>query len=106
MNSFYQYIYMIPEMRQMFLGLDLDEFKAKEPWKVKILEGFKDLIVRMALLDAQSQSTEKMNEVFGWKDSEMMNQHDIQEAARIILNYIEGSFHETKYLDQFATVLQ
>lgn len=97
---------MIPEMRQMFLNLNLDDFKAKEPWKVKILEGFKDLMARMALLDSQNQSTEKMNEVFGWKDSEMMNQHDIQEAARIILNYIEGSFHETAYLDSFASILQ
>ncbi len=95
---------MIPEMRQMFLNLDLDEFIGK-PWRLRLLEGFKDLIARMALLDSQNQTTEKMFEAFGWKHSEMMYQHDIQEAARIILDYIDGSFHQSKYLDAFAEIL-
>jgi hypothetical protein len=97
---------MIPEFRNMFMELDVKNLGIKESWKIRILEGFKNLIFRMNLLDSQNQTTDQMNEVFGWKDSEMLNQHDIQEAIRIILNYIENSLKGTALFDKFASILQ
>ena len=47
-----------------------------------------------------------MNEVFGWNNSEMLNQHDIQEAIRVIFGYIEDALKNTPEAERFSEILK
>jgi hypothetical protein len=60
----------------------------------------------MKLLDKQSQDTIFMNEYFGWKGNEVLQQHDIQEAAKIILDLIEKALFGTVHYDQFIRIIR
>jgi hypothetical protein len=62
--------------------------------------------MQMKLLDQQNQDTVFMNEYFGWKGNEVLQQHDIQEAAKIILDLIEKALFGTQYYDQFIQVIR
>lgn len=103
MNSFYQLCYLIPGFRNLF-------FKNNQvldaPWKNRLIRGFKQLFCRLKSLDSQNQTTEFMNEVFGWNQSEMLNQHDIQEAIRIIFGYLEDAFKGTPSQEVFDSILK
>jgi hypothetical protein len=64
------------------------------------------LFLQMKVLDKQSQDTIFMNEYFGWKGNEVLQQHDIQEAAKIILDLIEKALFGTVYYDQFIQIIR
>lgn len=103
LNSFYQLCFMMPELRSLFL---CTEVKFDSSWKARIFNGFKRLFLRLGYLDSQNQSTEFMNEVFGWNKSEMLNQHDIQEAMRVIFGYLEDAFRGTALEGRFSGLLK
>ena len=60
----------------------------------------------MKLLDEQNQNTIFMNDYFGWKGNEVLQQHDIQEAAKIILELIEKALFGTEHYDQFIRIIR
>lgn len=94
---------MIPDLRAMFYSFDE---KLDLPWKIRIVKGLKKLFCQLEFLDSQNQLTEFMNEVFGWNQSEMLNQHDIQEAIRIIFGYVEDAFKGTSVAEKFTKLLK
>lgn len=51
----------------------------------------------MSLSDTRSVGTEYLNEAFGWKGAEHMEQQDIQEAMRKIFDTIERALFGTEY---------
>ena len=60
----------------------------------------------MKLLDEQNQDTIFMNKYFGWEGNEVLQQHDIQEAAKIILDLIEKALFGTVYYDEFISIIR
>lgn len=64
------------------------------------------LFLQMKLLDKQSQDTIFMNKYFGWEGNEVLQQHDIQEAAKIILDLVERALFGTPFYDQFIRVIR
>ena len=61
------------------------------------LLGFQKLFSEMSLNDVRAVGTEYLNEAFGWKGAQHMEQQDIQEAMRIIFDTIERALFATEY---------
>lgn len=106
LNSFYQVLYMMPEIRKMLIEIDPNNLINDNPIAIKVISAFKQLFMNMRFLDSQNQVTEIMNEAFGWKDNESQDQHDIQEAMRIILDYIEKGLEGTDQYTIFTDLLK
>lgn len=51
----------------------------------------------MSLSDVRAVGTDYLNEAFGWKGAQHMEQQDIQEAMRIIFDTIERALFATEY---------
>lgn len=60
----------------------------------------------MQVKDAQNQNTIFMNEVFGWQNNQVLQQHDIQEAAKIILDLLEKALEDTPHFETFLIALK
>lgn len=60
----------------------------------------------MKILDEQNQETTFMNESFGWKGNEVLQQHDIQEAMKIVFDLIERALFGTHQYDAFIKNLR
>lgn len=106
LNSFYQVLYMMPEVRKIFIELDLNIITTDNIIARNVIKAFKELFMNMRYLDSQNQVTEIMNKAFGWKDSESQDQHDIQEAMRVVFDYIEKGFEGTEQYAQFTDLLK
>ena len=59
--------------------------------------GFQRLFSEMAIKDARSLTTEYLKDAFGWEGSEHVQQHDIEEAMKIIFDTFERALHGTEY---------
>ena len=93
LNSLLQCLYMLPEFRNTILRLPLCEDKdPKKPSKFVQPEFFpftfamQKLFAEMHSLDVDDTPTTELTDAFGWKGSQMLHQHDIQEAFRIIFD--------------------
>jgi ubiquitin C-terminal hydrolase len=51
----------------------------------------------MSLSDVRAVGTDYLNEAFGWKGAQHMEQQDIQEAMRIIFDTMERALFGTDY---------
>lgn len=103
LNSFFQIIYMIPEVRKLFLELDVDKLTSN---KKTVLIGLKTLFMQMQYLDSQDQTTDVMSKAFGWEKSEVLDQHDIQEAMRIVFDFLEQGLSGSVALNEFHRLLK
>ena len=106
LNSFFQILYFMPEIRNLFLNANIQKMKQQKNNFWKVIQGLQQLMLNMKYLDDQNQTTIFLNEAFGWNGSEMLNQHDIQEAMRVILDYVENSFLNSEEYDEFKNLLK
>lgn len=63
--------------------------------KFNFVMGFQKLFSEMQILDAHSISTEHLNKAFGWEKVEHLQQHDMHEAMRVILDTLERALEGT-----------
>lgn len=106
LNSFYQVLYMMPEMRKLFIELDVGNLISEDPIALAVISALKQLFMNMRYLDSQNQVTEMMNKAFGWKDSESQDQHDIQEAMRVVFDFVEKGLEGTDQYQTFTDLLK
>lgn len=64
------------------------------------------LFLNMQFKDVQNQSTEFMNDVFGWHGNQVLQQHDIQEAAKVILDLLERALEGSQHFEPFTNALK
>lgn len=102
LNSFFQFLYSLPELRELFLSLP---YGSDAKGAAKVAFGIKKLMMNMSFLDTQSQSTEFLREIFGWKGTEQSDQHDMQEAMKTILFLIQDSLKGLPQGRQFEELL-
>lgn len=106
LNSFFQVLYMMPEIRKLFIELDIDKLITDDKVARNVVIALKELFMNMRYLDSQNQVTEVMNKAFGWKDNESQDQHDIQEAIRVVFDYIEKGLEGTEDYMLFTKLLK
>ena len=102
LNSFFQFLYSVPELRDLFLSLP---FGSDAKGAARVAFGIKKLMMNMRFLDTQSQSTEFLREIFGWKGTEQSDQHDMQEAMKMILFLIQDSLKSLPQGRRFEELL-
>ena len=54
------------------------------------------------LRDVNAVGTDYLNSAFGWDEQDHLNQHDIQEAMRIIFDTIERALFGTKFQEKIV----
>jgi uncharacterized UBP type Zn finger protein len=106
LNSFFQMLYFIPEIRNLFLNANVKQLKVEKNIYWKVIEGLQRLMLNMKYLDTQNQTTEFINTAFGWDKKEVLHQHDIQEAMRVILEYVENCFLGKPEYEIFKNLLK
>lgn len=63
--------------------------------KFNFIMGFQKLFAEMQMLDCKAVSTEHLNKAFGWEKTEHLNQQDLHEAMRVILDTLERALVRT-----------
>lgn len=102
LNGLLQVLFFTPEFRSMILSLPLctEEVTKKSDYlnsesKFKFVMGFQKLFSEMQMLDAHSISTEHLNKAFGWEKAEHIEQQDLHEAMRVLLDTLERALTGT-----------
>uniref|UniRef100_H2Z534 USP domain-containing protein n=1 Tax=Ciona savignyi TaxID=51511 RepID=H2Z534_CIOSA len=96
LNSLLQTLFLTPEFREQLFNIGSDELGItglnKKDGKVrKIPLQLQLLFARLLLLNQSSCKTDDLTDSFGWRNSEEMQQHDVQELSRILFDAIETS---------------
>jgi hypothetical protein len=63
--------------------------------KFNFVMGFQKLFSELQILDSHTISTEHLNKAFGWEKAEHLQQHDLHEAMRVILDTMERALTGT-----------
>ena len=96
LNSLVQTLFMTPQFQKLILELDIsqsDNIDIKNNYldnlnKWEILIEMQKLFAEMKYVDKQAASTEKMTRSFGWENNESVEQQDIQEAMRVLIDVV------------------
>lgn len=103
MNSFLQALYHIPVFRSLIYRIDTSaDVKAKKltiPLAMQRL--FADLQIGTKLA-----STQELTQSFGWTESEILQQHDIEEFARLLLDTLEEKLKKTDEKNAIADIFK
>ena len=105
---------MTPQFRELIFSLPLDEPKASEgeegkeegekpqKWnigarKFRILKCIQNLFAEMQESNIRATSTEQLTKAFGWENNEAMQQQDVHELNRKLVEALEQSLLGTDY---------
>nr|XP_009857673.1 ubiquitin carboxyl-terminal hydrolase 40 [Ciona intestinalis] len=96
LNSLIQTLFLTPEFREQLFDIGCEELGKSGPNKKdgkvrKIPLQLQLLFARLLLINQSSCKTEDLTDSFGWRNSEEMQQHDVQELSRILFDAIENS---------------
>lgn len=96
MNSILQLFYHIPAFRKLIFSVD--------PGDDKILRSLQHLFT-MLELSSTAPSTKELIKSFGWNESNIIEQHDVQEFTMKLIDVVETKFKKTPFSGKVGELL-